>query len=182
MCAGEQARIRDHVANTPAKRQPHREQLRTGRPVAGDPFARDSDEDLQNRLMAEFEKPEPDEKLVERISVEMDLRDKYAGTDLSEHFRRRNTVLDEGFHGQSDEEIAELIEQAVASGDPDAGYFINEAHLELRNRTYAGKDVHRAVVHRAVPTGRVQGCETAQGPRGLRPVARAYSARARERH
>lgn len=146
----EQAKIRDHVASTPAKRQPHREQLRHAKPVAGDPFARDTDEQLQDRLMAEFEKDEPDEKLVERIGVQMDLRDKYAGTDLSEHYRRRNTVLDEGFQGQSDEEIGELIEQAIASGDPEAAMFVNEAHLEIRNRTYAGKNVHRAVAARRV--------------------------------
>lgn len=146
----EQARIRDHVATTPAKRQPHREQLRQARPVKGDPFARDTDEQLQDRLMAEFEKDQPDEKLVERIGTQMDLRDKYAGTDLSEHYRRRNTVLDEGFNGQSDEEIGELIEQAIASGDPEAAMFVNEAHLELRNRTYAGKNIHRAVAARRV--------------------------------
>ena len=149
----EQARIRDHVATTPAKRQPHREQLRQAKPVQGDPFARDSDEDLQNKLMAEFAKDAPDEKLVERISVQMDLREKYAGTDLSEHYRRRNTVLDDDFAGQSDEEIGELIEQAIASGDPEAAYFVNEAHKELAARTYAGKNVHRAVVKRPTPRG-----------------------------
>lgn len=152
----EQARIRDHVATTPAKRRPDREQLREPRPLQVQPFARDTDEELQGRLMREFERDTgPDEQLVERISVEMDMREKYAGTDLSEHYRRRNTALDEGFAGQSDEEITELIEQAVASGDPEAAGFVHEAHLELNARTYAGKNVHRAVkaARRAAPRG-----------------------------
>lgn len=145
-----QAQIREHVATTPAKRQPWREQLRGPKPVAADPFTRRTDAELDELLMAEFEKPEPDQALLERVQVEMDMRERYAGSDISEHYRRRNTALDDGFAGQSDEEITELIEQAVASGDPAAGAFVNEAHLELRNRTYAGKNAHRAVVRKVV--------------------------------
>ena len=146
-----QAEIREHVATTSAKRQPHREQLRRPQPVTRDPFARDTDEQLQGRLMAEFEKGAPDEALVERISVQMEMRERYAGTDLSEHYRRRNTVLDEGFAGQSDEEIGQLVEQAIASGDPEAGAFVSEAQLELEQRAYSGKGFHRAVVQAARP-------------------------------
>ena len=105
-----------------------------------DPFGRKTDEELQDQLMGEFEKGAPDEALVERISVEMELREKYAGSDISEHYRRRNTVLDEGFGEQSDEEIAQLIEEATASGDPSADEFVHEAQEELRNRATPAKD------------------------------------------
>ena len=145
-----QARIREHVATTPAKRQPHRERLTRAKPVQRDPFGRKTDEELQDQLMGEFEKGAPDEALVERISVEMELREKYAGSDISEHYRRRNTVLDEGFGEQSDEEIAQLIEEATASGDPSADEFVHEAQEELRNRAYSGKGFSRAVARRAV--------------------------------
>lgn len=150
-----QAQIREHVATTPAKRRPDREVLRRPNTVKADPFARDTDEQLQDRLMAEWSKDKPDDEVIARLGVEMDLREKYAGSDLSEHYRRRNTALDGSFGTDSDEDITQMIEEAVASGDPGAAYFVDAAHKELAARTYAGKNVHRPVAKR-VPKPRAE--------------------------
>jgi len=136
-----QARIKHHTDTTTAKRQRDREQLpKVTPPKAPRTFDKVSDDELDEKLGEAFASGGEDTELVEALSVEMEVRERYTGSATA-HFRRRNTMLDQDFKGASDEDIREQVEAAVASGDPEAGGFVDLAFEELKRRAYSGKSV-----------------------------------------
>ena len=138
-----QAQIRQHVDTSTAKRVTAREQLVTPAATAKrrkvEDLGRLSDDELDERIGAEFTKETgPDEKLLERLSLQSDLRERYTGP-TTEGTGAATRSLTRTSAVSTTTSCRPPVDQLLGSPDPDAHAYVEAALEELRLRRYARK-------------------------------------------